>query len=343
MRVMFGFAIAAALAGCGPASAPQGYRPAADDCAPLAGHWSVTYADLPRIAPHLEVPADASFPFLSIEEGTGGDVHLVFRRRHADVLAEAATLRTKNADDYRYWRSRALGSELDQELYNYTPTMPGPAVRGDWRLSLADCDDGWRDSRGGFDRRATRKGEQVDELVFPGLAIGPKGELLIRHHVRREKTSGFSFFGQPIRYYTYSHTDWHRLAPITAAAVPADLTAADLPPLPNRLERLEFQFGRERSWASFSGWVRDHVPAGVTITILREPTWDPVAAALPPERMRVELAGHWPDVSPDPFTPVVSRNPRVTGPIEVKESRAHPGNRRYLRLEFTIKIEPVDL
>ena len=125
--------------------------------------------------------------------------------------------------------------------------------------------------------------------------------------------------------------------------MPADLTAADLPPLPNRLERLEFQFGRERSWASFSGWVRDHVPAGVTITILREPTWDPVAAALPPERMRVELAGHWPDVSPDPFTPVVSRNPRVTGPIEVKESRAHPGNRRYLRLEFTIKIEPVDL
>jgi hypothetical protein len=344
MRLAFGLVIASCvLGGCGPAAAPQGYRPADDDCAPLVGHWSVHHADLPRIAPHLELPPDVTFPFLSLEQGVGGGVHLVFRRHRADVLAEAGTLRSKNADDYRHWRSRALGEELDSELHAYTPTQPGPPVRRDWRLSLGECDDGWRESRGGYDRVATRKGEQVSELVFPGLAIGPDGALLIRHHVRRENSSGFAFFGQPIRYHTYSHTEWHRLAPLPAEAVPVDLVAADLPPLPGRLERLEWQIGRERSWASFSGWVRDHVPAGVTITVLREPTWDPVAAALPPDRMRVELAGHWPDVSPDPFTPVLRRNPRVIGAIETKESRPQAGNRRFLRLEFTIRIEPADL
>ena len=336
---LVGGVLALVLVACGHDRPPREFRPASRKCEPLVGQWMVTEADLAKLTTRLSLPPGKVFPFLVIERDHLGTLELVLRRRAADMLAEAATLRLTHPDDYRLWRAGVLGEPRHPELTYLQPTAELPVVERRWQMSLMDCDGGWRRGGQGLDIRARPGSDDVDHVVFLSLARGKDGELLIEHHVRRENISDFVFFGQPIRYYTYAYSTWHRLLPVPAQAVPARLTAADLPEVPSRRERLALDYGRDRTWASFNGWVRDNLPAGVTITVFRPRSMDPVAMALPPDQIRVELAGHWPIGAPDPFTPLLQRNPRV-GPIEVKQARLQPDNRPYRLLEFTITVDP---
>lgn len=339
MRIGMVVASLLALSACGYDTPPRDYRPAERDCGPLLGHWIATEADLAKIAPGLALPPGKTFPFLSIEHDHRGTLELVLRRRPADVLAEAGTLRLTQPDHYRVWRARTLGERVDPELASLVQENAGPMVQRRWQMALEDCDGGWRRGGQGFDVAARPGSDGAGHLAFLALALGENGELLIEHHVRRENISDFVFFGQSIRYYTYAYSAWHRLAPVPAAAVPTEFTAADLPTVPSRGQRLALKYGRDRTLASFTGWLRDNVPAGVVITVLRERSMDPVAMALPPDQVRMELAGHWPIGAPDPFTPLLESNPRV-GPVEVKQARLQPDNRPYRLLEFTITVDP---
>ncbi len=339
MRMWILLGLVLGLSACGYDRPPRDFRPANRDCPPLLGHWMVTDADVAKIAPQ-RVPPGKSFPFLSIERDERGTVELVLRRRPADVFAEAATLRLTHPQDYRIWRAATLGRPRAPDLAYYTPSQPGPPVETRWQMTLDECDGGWRRGGQGLDVDARPGSADAHHLAFVGLARGKNGELLIEHHVRRENISDFVFFGQAIRYYTYAYSSWHRLQPVPPTAIPASLTAADLPPdAPSPRDRMVAEYGRDRAWAGFSAWLRNQLPPDVTITILRRRLMDPVAMALPPDQVRVELAGHWTIGAPDPFMPLLESHPQVQA-IEVKQARLQANNRPYRLFEFTITAEP---
>ncbi|MFY2764674.1 hypothetical protein [Arenimonas sp. MALMAid1274] len=327
-----------AMVGCGHDRPPRDYRPAEGSCEDLRGHWIVDAADLGWLVPDRRLPQGTRFTYLSIVDDRNGSLSLVLRPRREDLLAQAATLRLTDQDAYRAWRAGVLGEPMEGYLGRVANERPGPAVAYSWQMGMSECRRDWRHGGGGYDLTPAAGRDPAENLAFLALGRGEGGELLIERHVRRENSFG-NFFGQPIRYYTYAYSEWRRLSPVPPGQVPAPLTAKDLVVMPSAADRMWGDIDRRRGWSNFGGWVRDNVPAGTVITLLRERPMDPVAMGLPLDQIRIELAGHWPTGAPDPFTPLLQRHPGV-GPIEVKQSRLQPDNRSYLLLEFTFTVEP---
>lgn len=324
------------LAGCGD-GVPRDYRPVSRSCDSLVGQWMVTRDDLRWIAPDLRLPDGVAYPFLGIERDRNGLVELVLRRRSTDVLAEAATLRLVDPDAYAVWRARALGLPLDSELASLAASVAGPPLDRRWQLGLNRCDGGWRTGSAGHVVTPRAGSENVEHLAFVGLARGEGGVLLVQHEVRSENPTGFMFFGHSPRWYGYAYSEWHRIAPAPAGAMPPPLAAADLPEVPSRSRRMALEYQRGAEWARFEAGLRRQLPPDVTVTLLRRRQMDPAAMALPPDQLRAELAGHWPDGQPDPFLPLLESQPQVSA-VEVKQARLGPRNRPYRLVEFTLTV-----
>lgn len=324
------------LAGCGDRP-PRDYRPIRGSCDSLLGQWMVTRDDLRWIAPELRLPDGVAYPFLAIERDRNGLVELVLRRRSTDVLAEAATLRMVDPDAYAVWRARALGLPIDPELASMPASAAGPLLDRRWQLGLDRCDGGWRTGSAGHVVAPREGSEDAEHLAFVGLARGEGGTLLVQHHVRRENITDFVFFGQSVRWFGYAYSDWHRIAPAPAGAMPPPLAAADLPEVPSRSLRMALEYQRGAEWSRFEAALRRQLPPDVTVTLLRRRQFDPAVMALPPDQLRAELAGHWPAGQPDPFLPLLQSQPRVSE-IEVKQARLGPRNRPYRLVEFTLTV-----
>jgi hypothetical protein len=328
-----------ALSACGYDQPPREFRPASRDCGSLAGDFVVADADLRWLAPRHALPADVRFPFLSIEDPGNGTLTMVLRRRKSDVLAEAGTLQLTNPDQYRAWRARVLGEPADSQLRDTPGSSAGPAVTHRWQMSAGACDGGWRGDSGGLPITPRPGSEPTEHLAFVSLAKGEGGGLLVQHHVRRRQVSGLSFRGQEINWYRYAYSDWHRIPAVPAGNLPAALTAADLPAMPDRTRRMALEHARSAQWSRFQYRLRDQLPPDTAVTVFRERQMDPEALNLPPGQTRIEIAGHWPPGKPDPFTPLLQRLPGVSD-IEVKQSRLQANNRHYLLLEFTLTAQP---
>lgn len=339
MRIAMMVCLCVALSACGYDRPPRDFRPASRDCGSLAGAYVVDEADLRWLAPRHALPVDLHFPFLEIEDPGNGIVTMVLRRRTSDVLAEAATLRITDPDRYRAWRASVLGEPAEPTVGNPARASAGPVLSHRWQMSAGDCDGGWRGGSAGVDITPRAGSEPTEHLAFVSLAKGEGGGLLVQHHVRSRRNTGMSFRGQEMRWYGYAYSDWHRIPAAPAGSVPAALTAADLPVVPDRHRRMALEHARSEQWGRFQAWMRAQLPPGTTVTVFRERQMDPMAMDLPLGQTRVEIAGHWTIGAPDPFTPLLQARPDVSD-IEVKQSRLQADNRPYLLLEFTLTAPP---
>lgn len=331
-----------ALGGCGYASAPNEYAPAADfDCGALTGDWALAgSADLALLAPRAEAPEGAPYATVSIEDDAGGRLRMVLRRRVGDVLREAAALRRQRPDDYRVWRARTLGEPAPELPAYYAVEDTGPA--GDIVLSplLDRCEGGWRVAGEVGNAGPSDDDPPVDQTYTLALALDARGDLLVQRRISKEHDAGFSFFDQRVTYYTYSHSDWHRFTAESPVAARATVTAADLPPVPSPMRRLELDLARRKAINDVPLWFRDHVPAGNEITLFRE-AFVPVAARTPDE-VRFEVAGRFRREIDEPFTPVLRRHAQIRD-IRVLELTDAPDDRRNARIEFTFVLDPPSL
>jgi hypothetical protein len=339
MRIAMVAGVCLVLSACGYDKPPRDYRPESRACGSLAGDFVVDEADLRWLAPRHALPEGARFPFLSIEDPGNGIVTMVLRRRTSDVLAEAATLRITDPDSYRAWRASVLGEPADPQVWSTRGASAGPAVSHRWEMSAGDCQGGWRGGSAGLDITPRAGSEPTEHLAFMSLARGEGGALLVQHHVRSRRNTGMSFRGQELRWYGYAYSDWHRIPAAPAGSVPAALTAADLPVMPDRSRRMALEHARSAQWDKFQTWLRAQLPPDTTVTVFRERQMDPAAMDLPLGQTRVEIAGHWTIGAPDPFTPLLQGRPDVSD-LQVKQSRLQADNRPYLLLEFTLTGEP---
>ncbi|PZO11006.1 MAG: hypothetical protein DCF27_01235 [Lysobacteraceae bacterium] len=324
------------LAGCGHDPPPEGYRLADKSCEDLSGRWMMDPADLAWLETHRQPPAGTVFPFLVIQSDRNALLELVARRRPADVLAEATTLGLTHPERYRAWRARLRGEPVGSHPINDGARDPVVELR--WQLGTRDCRFGWRDAGMASDVTPRPGSEALPHIAALSLALGADGSLLMRRDIRKINYTGLSVSGKEFRWYSYVYSDWRRLAPLPDALLPALPDIAGLPDFPTGHERRMAESARQQKLSVFNFWFRARLPADVTITMLRERQFDPVALALPVNQMRVELAGHWPVGGEDPFTPLLQAYPGI-GPIQIKQARLQANNRPYRMLEFTLTAD----
>lgn len=335
MRPALAVTLCLALAACGHDRPPAEFRPASRGCGSLAGDYIVSESDLRWLGATNPGPDGGTYPFLGITDAGNGTLTLVLRRRTADVLAEAATLRLAAPDRYRAWRAWVLGEPADPALWNTPGASAGPRISHTWQLSAGECDGGWRGGSAGIEITPRPGSDDAEHLAFISLARADDGALLVQHHVRRENLLDFSFRGQQSRWYSYAYSDWHRIPAAPPGTAPQALSASDLPAIPDQRQRMKLDYESSRQWGSFQAWLRAALPADARVTVFRERQFDPQALGLPPGQRRIELAGHWPPGEPDPFTPLLQGRADVSD-LEVKQSRLQADNRPYLLVEFTL-------
>jgi hypothetical protein len=343
MRRIAAWVCVALLLGCGHDRPPAEYQPAGADCVPLAGDWLIDDADLRWLGLDPTLLSASEFPLLSIERDANGHGSVVLRRRRADILAEAGRLRSRDADVYRAWRLALLRLPPDPELASLVWQERAPRVEHRVPLYLSDCSDGWW--RGGAAVAVVAPAGHADPALsaFVSLGLRQDGALLIEHHVRREHAADGVFFGQPLRYYRYAYSTWHRIQPLPAsrrAELLAPIGAADLPPVAPRSERQALALGRERGWSSFVAWLRDFAPTSVNISRVRQVPAAFVPQGLAPHQIRAEVVYDWPAGTADPVQPLLERDSQVSD-IQSAAAPQSDAGRQSRHAEFTLSVRPI--
>lgn len=323
------------LAACGYDSPPAGYRPASPvQCPALTGAWVLDRStDAAWITGGRGIPA-TPFQLLELRDRGRGQLDVTLHRRTTDVVAEAMTLRVTRPDDYRAWRAQVLGLPVEQRPAMRYDGGPYPVVRLQFTRSLSRCFGGWWHETGGYDAR-----DGSGRTAMLGLSLDANGHLLVRERLARSQGTGWVFFGQEIRYQVPDGTRWFRFAPVVPGEATRPLVAADLPDAPDPMQRLRLTHARQDQPVAFRYWFQGQVAAGTTVTVLRPRGFDPGPLAPSPERVEMEVAGHFPAGAPDPLRNLLEAHPRVRD-IVLRESRRQGSGREYRRYHFVLVVDP---
>jgi hypothetical protein len=164
--------------------------------------------------------------------------------------------------------------------------------------------------------------------------------LLVRTNVATSNDTGFAFFGQSVRYNTYGPSSWQRLRRVPPDSVAFHIDPPALPgDPPTATAARPTLLSRAESLRKLERHVRQTLPRGAKLSILREVRFEPAAFALPRERMLVEVSATYDgNADDDPF-PVVLAGDRRVADVEVQR-REQLGARSYVLLRLTYDLVP---
>ena len=324
MRPLLLVPVVLLLAACGVDRPPAEFKPASGfDCGSLVGDWEVSEEEWSWIMPS---PIQVSPPmaYLSIERDQKGALRIVQRPDRQALMSAVSSMRSKSPDDYAFWRASLLG-EPTPSLPAYSTRGPMPTASKVSDAEFSDCKGGWRHTRFPY-------GPNADGDIYGmALALSDDGSLLIAHHLLASQDPGWQFFGQSVGYYTYSHSRWHKLRPVSAQQARFTLSSSDLPPTATSHERLALDIVRRSTLNNFPAWLRDHLPPSGRLERLVEIT----PPDFPDNRIRFQLLGTASGL--EPFSALLATQTDIHD-IQVKTQPGPEGGD--VLVEFTIQLDP---